>query len=252
MNKELVNKKMFPERAILVYKTKDTYSPSYYLESRSLVEKNGRYLLLAPVALGDNVLKSIAKAYTKANTVDIDFAGPIPEYLLYAVNNPGFTAVVWFRPAMVRLLNFSAQLKISKADAIVNIPALLFALVNTTLYIYALDSDKRPDTKTKLYNAPFFNIYEDGNVCLGTAKIGNRTKSYEGEVERFERAFFMADQNGGMFNKQCKTPLHKLWNDLSKNKTPFPSNLELIQHKKTKTVGQLFNSIIGIKGGDDE
>ena len=119
-------------------------------------------------------------------------------------------------------------------------------MLNGKLYIYALMTDQRPTLSTKLYRAPFFNIYGDGNVCLGTAKIGKqKAKTYELEAERYERGFFMAEQSGGQSLNNCKTPLSKLWPALINNKAPFPSKAELVQHSTYKTFGTLLSKLIG-------
>jgi PRTRC genetic system protein B len=144
---------------------------------------------------------------------------------------------------MRRSLNFDNHKSI-KSDMTANLPATLYLVIDAKLYLYALMSSERPDEKTKLYNAPFFNIYETGNVCLGTAAVGkHKARTFELEADRFERAFYMAEQNGGQLN-QCKTPLVKLWNGLFKSKAAFPSKKELIQHSKYKTLGQLFEQLI--------
>jgi hypothetical protein len=46
-----------------------------------------------------------------------------------------------------------------------------FGASKNSLTVFALLSDRRPTEKTKLHYAPFFNIYEDGKVCMGTVSI---------------------------------------------------------------------------------
>lgn len=52
-------------------------------------------------------------------------------------------------------------------------PALLFVAQKRerSLRVFALPSNSRPQPRTKLYNAPFMNIDEDGKLCLGSAKM---------------------------------------------------------------------------------
>lgn len=209
------------------------------------------FTLMAPVPMSDDTLKEIAKVYMKTRSAGIGFGGLISEKLLFAMNKANKTVVIWYQPAMKRSLNFSEALKIKNSSEVF-VPALLFAVLNKTLYIFSLMGSERPDEKTKLYNAPFFNIYEDGNVCLGTARVGSKEKTYELEAVRFERAFFMAEQNGGTVTGRTKTPLAKLWNQLIKSKKPFPSKKELIQHKKFKTVGDLLSMLVGQDNTNEE
>jgi PRTRC genetic system protein B len=245
MNDVNTNKRLSPTQAIIVYRDSSEYNPLYFLEKREIRNQGGKYILMAPVPLADDVLKDIAKSYVKSNSLNMDFGSLIAPHMLYGLNKPGKLVVMWYRPAMKRVLNFDTILKI-KGSSTVEVPATLYVLINTNLYIYALMTNDRPELKTKLYKAPFFNIYDDGRVCLGTARVGSvREKTFELEAHRYERAFFMAEQNGGGGTQNtCKTPLAALWNGLIKKKGPFPSSKELVQHSH-KTVADLISKLIG-------
>lgn len=251
MNDIYTNRRMSPSMAIVVYQDKSQYSPRCFLEKREIRLIGDKFTLMAPVPMADETLKEIAKAYMKTRTAGISFGGLIAPHLLFCQNKAGSTIVVWYRPAMPRSLNFSASLGIKNARE-VKLPATLWAVHNKTLYIFSLMDDDRPNPSTKLYNAPFFNIYEDGNVCMGTAKVGQPTKTFESEAERFERAFFLAEQNGGQSDGRCKSTLRVLWNGLIKSKGAFPSKKELIQHKKFKTLGDLISKLSGNNNFNDE
>lgn len=243
MNSNLINKKLIPSHVIVVYKDKSEYSPKYYLERRELKNINGRYTALAPVPLEATLFKDIARAYVKENGGhSMGFEKLIPEHLLYCHHVIGNTVIAWYRPAMKRMLNFSEALGI-KGESSVHVPATLYLLHNNKLYVYALMTSERPTLSTKLYNAPFFNIYTTGEVCLGTAPVGRvKSKTFEGEAERYERGFYMAQQNGGQSMDNCKTPLNKLWAELIKSKVDFPTKKELKQHKTFKTFSDLLQS----------
>jgi PRTRC genetic system protein B len=244
MNDSQTNKRFFPSMAVIVYRDKNQYQPNCYLEKREIKLVGDKFRMMAPVPMEDDALKEIAKIYTKTRASDIGFGGLISPHLLYGINKSGITAVMWYRPAMKRSLNFSSQLKI-KSSVYVSVPPTLYLVKNKDLYVFALMTDERPDLKTKIYKAPYFNIYEDGRVCLGTARVGNKENTYEKEADRFERGFYMAEQNGGNVDHNCKTPLAKLWNNLIKTTAAFPSKKELIQHPKYKTVGELMQKMIG-------
>ena len=242
MNKESVNTRLSPKSVITVYSDKGGYK--YYLEERKVKVFKGKMALLAPIALADDALKSLANSYMKSNSTNMEIGGMIASHLLYAINKPGQTVIMWYRPEMKRALNFSASLEI-KDSTDVHIPAVLFLLVNNTLYVFALMTSERPSNTTKLYNAPFFNTYTDGKVCLGSANVGRyKLATFEKEANRFETGFFMAEQTHGTITS-CKTPLKALWPKVIKSNKPFPSKTELVQHAKYKTVGELINKVIG-------
>ncbi len=77
--------------------------------------------------------------------------------------------VLWYSKPQKRKLFFSPALGLK--DGIAHIPALLYKASESTLQIFALGSAKRPTERTSLYHAPFFNIYQDGKVCMGTVDI---------------------------------------------------------------------------------
>lgn len=258
MNQELVNKRLFPKRAIIVYSdNKRSYQPRFYLESREIESRNGKAVLGAPRPLTDNILKDIARAYMKDHSANMDFGRIVPEHILHGSNKPGQTIVIWYRPAMLRNLNLGNICKgvkkickgVKKGAAYV--PATLYVILNRELYIYALMTDERPKPDTKLYNAPFGNIYESGNVCLGTARVGKaKQRTFEKEAERFEVGFYQAEQTHTSQKEVTKTPLSKLWPELMASQKPFPSKNELIQHKTYKTFGDLLNKTLTDKDLD--
>lgn len=256
MNSSTINRRLLPKKVIVIYNDdneRSNYSSAsnYFLECRDIKRTSDKYEIGAPVPLAENVLKDIAMTYMKKNPFAIEFGGLISEHILFGSSVPGRTIVMWYRPSMERVLNFSKSLGIKQKSA-VNVPATLYLLINGTMYIYAMMSSERPTLSTKLYNMPFFNVYEDGNICLGSAKVGTKkARTYELEAERFERGFYMAEQNN-ICNTSSKTPLEKLWAQLIKSKAPFPCKKELIQHKKYKTLADLVNNLIGLKSNNDE
>ena len=50
-------------------------------------------------------------------------------------------------------------------------PALLWHLDDKRLFVYALASNRRPTSTSRVYHAPLMNIADNGLVCLGTATL---------------------------------------------------------------------------------
>jgi PRTRC genetic system protein B len=48
---------------------------------------------------------------------------------------------------------------------------LIWKATAKSLSVYSYLEDDRPSVATKLYHAPFFNLYEKGEVCMGTVKV---------------------------------------------------------------------------------
>ena len=50
-------------------------------------------------------------------------------------------------------------------------PPLVFRASRGALSIWALDKDERPTEDTTLCRAPYFNVYERGNMCVGSVRL---------------------------------------------------------------------------------
>lgn len=94
-------------------------------------------------------------------------------YLPPQVVASGGNALAWHEPAQERPLIF--QLQDSYLSALSGRsfpqPPLLFVLKHRSLSVYALKSDQRPTPTTELWLAPFYNVYDNGGVCLGSMPL---------------------------------------------------------------------------------
>jgi|SRR5579871_5550323 len=67
-------------------------------------------------------------------------------------------------------------------------PPLLFMAEARKLSVFALESDGRPEESTRLFRAPYFNLYSAGNMCNGNARIPERV--FLEDIPIWEEAFF--------------------------------------------------------------
>ena len=97
--------------------------------------------------------------------------------------------MIWYTKAGKRQLYFSENLEIQSGTA--EVPAMLWLATQRSLKIFALSSNRRPTEKTSLFYAPFFNVYENGNVCMGTVNIDiQNSASVEEFMEKWEDYFY--------------------------------------------------------------
>ncbi len=140
--------------------------------------------------------------------------------------------VLWYTKAQVRELFFVESLGIPNGKAYV--PPMLWKASKSRLSVFALKSNRRPTLKTPLYRSPFFNVYDDGRVCLGTIKIDIKNSASVKEfIQAWEHYFFhsyfthvIADS--GTIKGNCVT----LWKKLLAEGTAFPTDV-LIPHSLT-------------------
>ena len=142
--------------------------------------------------------------------------------------------VVWFTKSQERELFFLKNLNIPNGKA--NIPPLLWVANKQNLKIFAVENDERPDENTPIFHAPFFNVYENGNVCMGTVdvKIKN-SASLEEFTESWENYFFNSYFSHLMNNHNpIKGNCVNLWKNLIETKESFPIAQLIINNKILK------------------
>jgi PRTRC genetic system protein B len=121
-----------------------------------------------------------------------DFLKPIsilPTNILYINPNKDKGNVIWYTKSKKRQLFFTENLEIPNGTA--EVPAMLWFANKRNLTVFALSSNRRPTAKTTLFYAPFFNVYENGNVCMGTVNVDiQKSTSLEEFTEKWENYFF--------------------------------------------------------------
>ena len=104
------------------------------------------------------------------------------------------SAVAWFEPAATRTMFFRAETDSAVAafdKKLVPQPALLFVARRQKLSVFALPSNERPTLNTPLFLAPYWNVYDDNRVCLGSMRV---PKSFKPEdTSAWTAAFFASE-----------------------------------------------------------
>jgi len=79
-------------------------------------------------------------------------------------------ALVWWVPARAHRIAFRCE-ELGKRSAVVPHPPLLFAVHGNQWFVYALRDNDRPTEGTKLFQAPYFNVWNNGLVCEGSTAL---------------------------------------------------------------------------------
>jgi PRTRC genetic system protein B len=103
-------------------------------------------------------------------------------------------------------------------------PALLYEIRGGNLYIRALAAAERPTMKTKLFTAPYWNVSDNGIVCLGDTRAPENADL--ATLTRWEESFF--ESAFSHQNARNKLTVHPkgfigLWKELA-GKNSFPAN----------------------------
>lgn len=179
-----------PEHALLIYKSDDgSHSGSdVYVEAYDF-NKKGQPVNAHPLSLKESralataldTSEELSRSYLKAKAL-------LPKEVLY-INPEKEGYVIWHTPSRKISILFADCLEIPNGQAYV--PALLWKASKERLHIYALKAVNDLTEEAPLFHAPFFNIYENGNVCMGTVDINISNESFlEDFIGQWQEYFF--------------------------------------------------------------
>jgi PRTRC genetic system protein B len=116
----------------------------------------------------------------------------IPAELLFADES----RMVWYRPARIHPIFFRSgktafDLALNGKDVLW--PALLFCAERSSLKVYALGSDARPQPDDAVYYAPFFNINSAGAMCAGNVRLPDMIDPSAAGRAQWEETVYMTE-----------------------------------------------------------
>jgi PRTRC genetic system protein B len=103
----------------------------------------------------------------------------------------GLGRLMWWSPPKKRSLFFktSAHNKGTfNGKGICPCPGLVFMATDKSLYVYAFKGTDAPTADSALYQAPFFNVWSSGQVCVGNATLPR--DGQRDNIDAWERMFF--------------------------------------------------------------
>ena len=224
----------YPKSALVFYETKGT-DTAMYVEHFDM-DSNGTPINAHPLTVKEaNVLAKALQTDEEKNTAFLKSKGILPTNILHINPNAEKGIVLWYTKAQQRQLYFVDSLGISNGMA--QVPPMLWLASKSSLTVFALASDRRPTEKTPLHYAPYFNIYEKGNVCMGTVGIDiKNSASVEEFIQAWEHYFFNSYFSHSLCENLTKKNIVTLWKDLINTDKPFPKE---VLKKNNKTLKNL-------------
>jgi PRTRC genetic system protein B len=125
-------------------------------------------------------------------------AAPKAEFLPETVLAVSQDATTWWcRPGMRRV--FFDCPEIGKRSAVVPHPGLVFRAASNGFSVFALQEDSRPTPDSTLHEPPYFNTWNLGKICIGTAHVPKRidVASITGWESGFFESSFTHPNHGG-------------------------------------------------------
>ncbi|MDR3008641.1 MAG: PRTRC system protein B [Sphingobacterium sp.] len=220
------NSLFVPKIALVMFEQQGGNDNRYYIE-RYDIGLNGKPLNAHP--LTEQELAQFVEVFKSSTQSNLDYMVPegiLPENVLYLDPNNKGGLIIWYTKAQTKRLFFVDNLNLK--NDLAEIPALLWCVRDHKLYLYALKDNCRPDASTQLYEAPFFNMYIDGKVCLGTVSTDvSAAGSLEEFIATWQSFFFDSYFSHPISNSYA---LIELWQGLLGTGRAFPK-------KQLKKVG---------------
>jgi PRTRC genetic system protein B len=134
--------------------------------------------------------------------------------------------IAWWTPQRRRQMFFeNAEGKAEKLNGkAFPQPPLVWRVANSDLKIRALCENKRPDAQTTLAVAPFWNLSDDGRVCLGSMRCPESASVVS--IEAWEQGFYesaFTHANVGKLTRH-EGGHDALWGELEGKRRPFPTD----------------------------
>ncbi len=142
-------------------------------------------------------------------------AAPKAEFLPGNVIGLSPKAVTWWCPPALRRVFFSCAELDGKRSAIVPHPGLIFRASADGFSVFAVKGVARPSPDTPVFEPPYFNTWDQGRICIGTARVPKRidVKSISGwEAGFFESAF--THPNAGSKRVNYPNGEYAFWRDM--------------------------------------
>ncbi|WON93810.1 PRTRC system protein B [Sphingobacterium sp. UGAL515B_05] len=220
---EQLGKPFMPISALLIYRQHNNQGKSNCFVEHYDIDLNGHPINAHPLTVHESsqlikalhIADSDGKKGFLSNTI-------IPENLLY-MDNGQQDSIIWYTRKMAIPLFFTDSLSIQ--SGISSVPALLWKVRGKKLSLFALSADKRPNVHSKLFKAPFFNVSDDGTVCLGTVNTGTKhTKTLEEYIACWQD-FFFNSRFSHLLCSSVKGNCVQLWKSLVGTGKPFPKKV---------------------------
>ena len=138
--------------------------------------------------------------------------------------------VAWWTPVRKRQMFFgTTQGKMRGINGrIFPQPALVWLATGRSLSLRALKESRRPVPDTRLCVAPYWNLYEAGDVCLGSMRAPDA--STVASIAQWEQSFYESEFTHGNVGRLTRHPggFEGLWKELAgKEEFPIDSLIEL-------------------------
>ncbi|WP_321817862.1 MULTISPECIES: PRTRC system protein B [unclassified Paraburkholderia] len=171
-------------------------------------------------------------------------AAPKAEFLPTTVLGVTSAAVTWWCPPAARRVFFKCR-TVGERSAIVPHPGLVFQAGAEGFRVFALNGEGRPKESTPLFEPPYFNTWDHGQICIGSAKVPRRIEV--AAIDGWEEGFFnsaFTHPNHGSKRVAYQDGFYTFWTHMLDGKFEvFP--FDVLVPMKNMSAGKLVAGKIG-------
>ena len=166
------------DQAVLIYRGA---SDSALATVHKIEEVDGQPVILAGQTMTPRAAIQLARALSKR----VAHRGFLPETVLYMDGD----VLLWWVPPGTRHIVFRApELGAPERGESVPHPGLVFAASSAVWKVWAVKGKHRPTLQSALFQAPYFNVYEHGDICRGNVQAPDGTTAEK--IDAWNAAFF--------------------------------------------------------------
>lgn len=227
---------LYHPKSALVFYQSNAVDKDVYVEHFDM-DKNGSPINAHPLTQCE--AKRLAGALQTQKDKDKAFLkseGILPTTVLHINPSINKGTVIWYTKSQRRKLYFVDSLGIPSGMA--EVPPLIWQATKNALSVFALAGNRRPTVRTPLHYAPFFNIYQDGRVCMGSVNINIKNSASVQEFTKAWEDYFFNSYFSHLMGESSPIIGNCVsqWKDLITTGKPFPKE---VLKKNTKTLKNL-------------
>jgi PRTRC genetic system protein B len=168
--------------AVLVYTNVATRHA--FATKHEVQEHAGRPIIRPGAPLSEQDYKVLVEALAPAQQPRMQWHDP------YELAR-GLGHMLWWSAPMKRSLFFRRSAhnpQTFDGRGVCPCPGLVFLAAEREMFVYAFKGSAAPTRTTRLYQAPFFNVWSRGKVCVGNAAVPQQDRSEDPRA--WEQMFF--------------------------------------------------------------
>ena len=209
-----------PVMSLVLYNSESTV----YVEEHKIKELQDNKFIFGPGKPAR--MKLLSKLLEEIKGIDkskYEFKNFIPTNVIrFNLKNQELN-LMWLFKRSIRKLSFDEKHNIQDKH-LKSIPNLIFQVKGSELNVYAYKLDR--GLKTKIYYAPFHNVYNDGRVCMGNAKIDWNITDLSELIIHIESMFFNSKFTH-LNHSNFKNNINVIW-----DRNGFKDNFNLTRYNK--------------------